>query len=81
MEVHYGAGFKDIITNELHRTVPHPVHGIDSPHSLSSYSVVFLHHFLTGEGGADPLIPTSYSDTALKTELLISSEGFCCHSA
>lgn len=60
--------------------VPHPVYGIDSPHSLSTYSVVFLHNFVMGEGRADPLIPTSYSDTALKTELLISSEGFCCHS-
>lgn len=76
IEVNYGTGLKDTITDKLHRTVPHPGHGIDSAHSLSSYSVVFLHNFLAEEGVADPLIPTSYSDTALKTELLISSEGF-----
>lgn len=76
VEVHYGTGLKDAIIDELHRMVPQPGHGIDSTHSLSSYSVVFLHHFLAGEGAADPLIPTSYSDTTLKTELLISSEGF-----
>lgn len=77
VEVHYGTGLNDtIITDELHRMVPHPGHGTDSAHSRSRYSVVFLHHFLAGEGVADPLIPTSYSDTALKTELLISSEGF-----
>lgn len=66
VEVHYGTGLKDTITDELHRMVPHLGHGIDSAHSLSIYSVDFLHHFLAGEGVADPLIPTSYSDTALK---------------
>lgn len=44
----YGTGLKGTITDELHRTVPHPGHGIGSAHSLSSYSVVFLHHFLAG---------------------------------
>lgn len=76
MEEHYGTSLKDTITDELHRMVPHPGYGIDSAHSLSSYSVVFLHHFLAEEGVADPLIPTSYSDTTLKTRVINFLRGF-----